>query len=272
MTLADGSRPAPGAADDPRAPGALPWFLPIPVPPLPYRNVRELLDDPDQATERELRQSLRDIRMANIVGQGTAVVVRHLPDVLGRWPAGKVLAVLDLATGSGDIPRAVVRWCRRRRIPCRVTATDISPQVLSATRDHTRRYPEITLLACDSTAPPFMPASFDLVICSLALHHMDAQAATRTLGHMARLARRGFIVNDVERSWPALIASIVLVYGMTRNRLTRHDGPASVRRAFTRLEIRSMAGAAGIIGGRIVQHAFWRIALVGRRSGVPREL
>lgn len=257
--------PAWGGADDPRPPGALPAFIPLHIPPLPYENIRELLDDPQAAGADELHQSLRDIRMANVVGQGTAVVLRHLPDVLGAWPAGRPLRVLDLATGSGDIPRAVVGWCRRRGIPCRVVATDISPHVLAAARAHTRDYPEITILACDAGRPPFAPGVFDLVTCSLALHHLDAPAAARTLGAMARLARCGFIVNDVERSWPAWIAAVVLVYGITRNRLTRHDGPASVKRAFTRTEIRAMATQAGIRGGCILQHAFWRIAFVGRR-------
>ncbi|HMA34140.1 MAG TPA: methyltransferase domain-containing protein [Chloroflexia bacterium] len=257
--------PAPGAADDPRRPGALPAFLPLRFPSLPYANVRELLDDPDVASPQELRQSLRDIRMANLVGQGTAVVLRHLSDVVGDWPAGRPLQVLDLATGSGDIPRAIVGWARRRGLTCQVLATDISPAVLRAAQDHTRGYPEIALLACDSRYPPFPSASFDLVTCSLALHHLDADGAVRTLGNMARLARHGFIVNDVERSWPAYLASVALVYGITRNRLTRHDGPASVQRAFTRTEIRQMATAAGIRGGRIVQHAFWRIAFVGRQ-------
>jgi 2-polyprenyl-3-methyl-5-hydroxy-6-metoxy-1,4-benzoquinol methylase len=256
---------APGAADDPRAPGALPGFIPIRLPQLPYENVRELLDDPDEATPRELQQSLRDIRLANLVGQGTAVVLRHLPDVLAGWPPGRTLHVLDLATGSGDIPRAVLGWCRRRGIACRITASDISPEVLEETARHTGRAAEIHLLACDSRQPPFAPLSFDVVICSLALHHLDAAGATATIGQMARLARWGFIVNDVERSWPAYVASVALVYGITRNRLTRHDGPASVKRAFTRTEVRQMAGEAGVRGGRIVQHAFWRIAFVGRR-------
>jgi len=257
--------PPPGWADDLRAPGAItgvPWT----PPPLPYTNIRELLDDPDTAGTHELRQSLRDIRMANVVGQGTAVILRHLPAVIGAWPAGQPLRVLDFATGSGDIPRAIVQWARRRGIACTVLATDISPAVLAETQRFTRAYPEITLMACDSRDAPFAPSSFDVVTCSLALHHLDAPGAVATLGQMARLARHGFIVNDVERSWPAYLGALALVYGLTRNRLTRHDGPASVRRAFTRTEIRQMATAAGIGGGRIVQHAFWRIAFVGRRA------
>ena len=257
--------PPPGWADDLRAPGAItgvPWT----PPPLPYTNIRELLDDPDTAGTHELRQSLRDIRMANVVGQGTAVILRHLPAVIGAWPAGQPLRVLDFATGSGDIPRAIVQWARRRGIACTVLATDISPAVLAETQRFTRAYPEITLMACDSRDAPFAPSSFDVVTCSLALHHLDAPGAVATLGQMARLARHGFIVNDVERSWPAYLGALALVYGLTRNRLTRHDGPASVRRAFTRTEIRQMAAAAGIGGGRIVQHAFWRIAFVGRRA------
>ncbi len=268
MPLTAPARP-PGYADDPRPPGALPAWLPWQPPPLPYRNEPELLDAPGEATEHELRESLHDIRMANVVGRGTAVALAHLPDVLGDWPAGKPLRVLDLATGSGDIPRAILRWARRRGIPCTVVAADISPEVIAETRRHTRGNAAIHLVVCDATRPPFPPESFDLVTLNLALHHLDVTSARLTLGQMARLARHGFIVNDVERSWPALIASIILVYGITRNRLTRNDGPASVRRAFTRTEIRRLAGEAGVHGGRLVQHAFWRIAFVGRKA--PRD-
>jgi ubiquinone/menaquinone biosynthesis C-methylase UbiE len=269
MAITGQAPAAPGYADDPRQPGALPAFVPLRFPQLPYEDIRELLDDPQEAGADELRQSLRDIRLANIVGQGTAVVLRHLPGIVGDWPAGRPLRVLDFATGSGDIPRAVVRWCRRRRIRCQVLATDISPEDLRETRRHCRAFPEIEVMVCDSRAAPFPDASFDLVTCSLALHHLDPDGATRTLAAMARIARRGFIVNDVERSWPAYLASVALVYGVTRNRLTRHDGPASVKRAYTRTEIRRMAELAGIRGGRIVQHAFWRIAFVGRRGAHP---
>ena len=65
---------------------------------------------------------------------------------------------------------------------------------------------------------------------------------------MARLARVGFIVNDIERCWPAYVGVHLLVSTPITNRLTRHDGPASVSRAFTAYEWPRMAAEAGVRG------------------------
>ena len=78
---------APGAADDPRAPGA-PAFIPIRLPPLPYtKTCSELLDDTRRGERRGSTPDLRDIRLANWSGQGTAV---DPPPgrLLAGWPAG----------------------------------------------------------------------------------------------------------------------------------------------------------------------------------------
>lgn len=232
---------------------------------MPYQDIAELLDTPGEASEAELRETLRDIRLANIFGFGTAVILKHLDQLAADWPPDKTLEVLDLATGSGDIPRAVVRWARRRNIAVHVMATDISAEVIAEARHQTADFSEINVMVADAQDVPFAPQSFDVVICSLAFHHMSFDGATKALGNMARLARVGFIVNDVERSWPAFWAATFLVTSITRNRLTRHDGPTSVKRAWTRSEWRNMADIAGVQGGRIVQHAFWRIAFVGKR-------
>src|SRR3712207_5450020 len=84
------------------------------LPPLAYENIPELLDRPDAEPESDLRHSLRDIRLANLIGQGTAVVLHYLTRLTRNWPSGQPIRILDLATGSGDIPLAICRWADRR--------------------------------------------------------------------------------------------------------------------------------------------------------------
>ncbi|HUP28301.1 MAG TPA: methyltransferase domain-containing protein [Chloroflexia bacterium] len=232
----------------------------------PYRNVPELLDSLDDVSEKDLTTTLRDIRRANIFGLGTWVIKHHLADLLRDVPPNRPLRVLDLATGSADIPEELCRWAARVGRDISFVATDISPEILAVARRRVTKAGfghKVSFLACDASEVPFSDNSFDVVICSLALHHLSLGDARHALREMSRAARVGFIVNDVYRSQGAWYMAWLLTHLTTNNRLTRHDGPASVLRAFSPAEMRRMAAELGIATS-VQKHAFWRAALVGR--------
>jgi 2-polyprenyl-3-methyl-5-hydroxy-6-metoxy-1,4-benzoquinol methylase len=235
----------------------------------PYRDVHELLDHAGSASPHELEHTLRDIRRANIFGLGTWVIKHHLERLIGEWPAGRPLQVLDLATGSADIPQALCRWAESRGLEIEIVATDISPEILRVARkriEKTGYGNRVRFLACDAARTPFAARSFDVVICSLAFHHLSVKQASAAMPELARIARTGFIINDIYRSGGALLMAWVLAHFTTTNRLTRHDGPASVVRAFTPAELRRMASRAGVCV-RVYIHPFWRVAVVGSAEG-----
>jgi ubiquinone/menaquinone biosynthesis C-methylase UbiE len=232
----------------------------------PYRNVRELLDVPGEANEHDLQQTLRDIRRANIFGLGTWVVTHHLDELLRDIPREQTLQILDLATGSADIPEELCRWAEREGRTVEITATDISPEILHVARQRILDAGfagRVRLLACDATSTPFADRHFDVVVCSLALHHLDVDSARLAFAEMARLSKVGFIVNDIYRSQGAWLMARFLTFVTTTNRLTKHDGPASVYRAFTPAEVGRIAQDART-HVTVHTHPFWRVAAVGR--------
>jgi ubiquinone/menaquinone biosynthesis C-methylase UbiE len=232
----------------------------------PYRNVRELLDVPGEANEHDLQQTLRDIRRANIFGLGTWVVTHHLDELLREVPREQPLQILDVATGSADIPEELCRWAEREGRTVEITATDISPEILNVARQRILDAgfaDRVRLLACDATSIPFADRHFDVVVCSLALHHLDVDSARLAFGEMARLSKVGFIVNDIYRSQGAWLMARFLTLVTTTNRLTKHDGPASVYRAFTPAEVGRIAQDART-DVTVHTHPFWRVAAVGR--------
>ncbi|MEA2575416.1 MAG: hypothetical protein QOH93_2714 [Chloroflexia bacterium] len=216
--------------------------------------------------DHDLQTTLRDIRRANIFGLGTWVIKHHLEKLL-TGHTGK-LSVLDVATGSGDIPEELFRWARKRRAGLSCVLTDISPEILGVARERIKDVgfgDAASFAVCDAGRLPFPDASFDVVVCSLAFHHLKVAQAKAALREMARLSRVGFIVNDVYRSQGAWYMAWVLVHLTTTNRLTRHDGPASVLRAFTPRELRRMAAEVGV-SVSVFTHPFWRMAVVGKAS------
>jgi ubiquinone/menaquinone biosynthesis C-methylase UbiE len=116
----------------------------------------------------------------------------------------------------------------------------------------------------DALRLPFAAARFDLVLCSLALHHFSDDDAVAVLRELARVTKGVLIVNDLRRS-PTACALIWLLTRFCRNRLTRYDSPLSVRRAFTPEEMRALAHAAALDGARVLCQPFFRQALVYER-------
>jgi ubiquinone/menaquinone biosynthesis C-methylase UbiE len=232
---------------------------------LPHRtDAEELLDLPDHDPD-ELAANLHDIRTVNRLAGGSAVVLKHLPPLIANLPHEQPVHILDLATGSGDIPRELAGWAVRRGRSVSLTLTDLSPQILELARRTLADEPGATFAVCDARDAPFPDRAFDVVLCSLSLHHFAPVDGVRVLREMDRLSRAGFILNDIRRCITGYVAAWAASRMATRNRLTRHDMPLSVRRAYTPGELRALLHEAGIEHATVTTHPLFRMAAVQRK-------
>lgn len=225
-------------------------------------NAVELLDG--TCSVFDLEANLRDIAVLNRFG-GSWVTRSHLAGLLRDRRAGPV-TVLDVGSGGADIPVRLVRWARRRGQRLRVLAVDRDRQILDVGRRRASRFPEIFFIQADGLNLPVKSGGVDVVISSLTLHHVEPHAAPRFLAEMAAAARAGFVVNDLMRGRLAYALVWIATRLFGRNRMTRHDGPLSVLRAYTVEEIRALARQAGVGRISIVRHPLCvRLAVVGER-------
>lgn len=220
----------------------------------------ELMDRPD-APPAELRRSLADLRAVNRWLGGTAALLRLLRPMLPAVPERPV-RVIDVATGSGDIPVALARWAARRGERLVITATDLHQETLGAARAQTAEHPEITVVAGDALRLPFEDGSFHIATCCTALHHFAEDDAVEVLREMRRVASYGIVVIDLRRSRAAMFGARLLASTLWRSHpITRHDGPASVRGAFTAAELHALARRAGIERPVVRSHSLIRVSL-----------
>lgn len=235
--------------------------MPSAFAPLPRDVERiELLDRPG-TSRAELAESLADIARLNRLGPTRSILAAIAP-FFERQRSPAPLRILDVGTGSADIPVAIARWARRRDRRVSVLALDVQPDVIACAAAATRGFPEVRLVAGDALQPPVRAAGVDVAICSLTLHHLPEDAVTRLLGLLASVARLGFVVSDLRRGRLAYAAVWLATHAISRNRLTRHDGPLSVRRAYTRPELARLSARAGLAGIR------WRLGPAFRVIGV----
>jgi SAM-dependent methyltransferase len=214
---------------------------------------RELMDDPIESLA-ELEANIADIEFANRAFGGIAPVLREVR-------RSRAHTLLDVCCGSADIPLAIVRDARRRGERIALTLFDRSAQMLTIARSRADGEPDVMFAAGDATALPFGDAAFDVVTCNLALHHFEPDAARALLRELRRVARLMPVVCDLRRSVPALAAAFLWSRLASRNRLTRHDAPLSVRRAYTGGEARTLALGAGWHAPCVRPEAFFRMTL-----------
>ena len=205
-------------------------------------HASELLDGPldDPAA---LAANLRDLRRINRVTGGAALSLRAVRAL------GDATTILDVGTGAADIPALLIADARHRGRGLAITATDSREEVLDAAlvvSPSLSTAAGLTLAVADGRRLPYADASFDVVHASLLLHHLDADDALAVLREMRRVARRGIVVNDLARSRLFWVGAWLLTRTLAGSRYTRHDGPLSVRRAWTRAEMIDLLGRAGL--------------------------
>jgi 2-polyprenyl-3-methyl-5-hydroxy-6-metoxy-1,4-benzoquinol methylase len=200
----------------------------------------ELMDRPQPVTA-ELESDLRNIRALNRYF-GSYALARLF---LRRWiQPGAQLRVLDLATGSGDIPRLVIDYARKVGATVTVEAIDQQSSTLEIARGLSADHPEIDFKQGDVLSFG-EDGQYDVVLCSLALHHFAEDAAVRLLERSRHLSRRFVLVSDLRRGFLATVGVYLLTTLIYRESMTRTDARLSAERAFSFREFGSLAERAG---------------------------
>ena len=159
--------------------------------------------------------------------------------------------VLDVGAGTG---RVALQMARGGAV---VTAVDASTEMLAvARRRAAAEGVAIRFVVGDAHALEFPDRSFDVAHASLVLHHLGPDAAVQLLHEMARVARLGVVVNDLERARLGWIGAWLMGHLLTRSRFTRHDAPLSVARSYRASEMTGLMRAADLVPVRIVRGAF----------------
>ena len=207
-------------------------------------NVLELMDRP--LPDATLAASLADIERLNAWFGGHRLTVQALARALRDARRGRRLTVLDVGGGRGDLALRLVAWARRNHRKIRVIVLERDSSTIALARRHCAAAPEIVFIQADAAAMPLREAGVDVAVSVLTLHHLEADAAASMLREMRAVARRAVIVNDLLRTRAAWALVWLATRLFARHPISRHDGPLSVRRAYSADEITTLAEKAGV--------------------------
>jgi SAM-dependent methyltransferase len=226
----------------------------------------ELMDDPDLDPAQH-RQALAGLARLNAWSGGVQLLWKELRKI--ALEAARPLRVLDVATGSGDVPIELAKRAKRACIPMHFSGCDVSDTAVSASRENALRVGvELDIFQHDVLQSP-LPDGFDVILASLFLHHLSNDQGVALLQDMGRATQQAIIVSDLVRSRLNLAVVFATSRLLSRSPIVHFDGPASVRAAYTSAEARGLATRAGLSDSTVAVHFPTRWLLTWRKHHDP---
>ena len=223
----------------------------------------EDIDDPALDTA-QLQGALRGLERINLLSASAGMVWQPIRRLARELKTDR-LRVLDIATGAGDVPLRLWHKARRSGLTLEIVGLDVSERAVEfATRRAETCGARIEFRKLDVFSES-LPTGFDVVTCSLFLHHLDEATARQLLRRMAEAAERLVLVNDLRRqAWGMFLAHFAGNV-LSRSPVVRVDAVRSVRAAFTLEEARALAAEAGLSGAIVSSRWPARYLLSWRR-------
>jgi ubiquinone/menaquinone biosynthesis C-methylase UbiE len=205
--------------------------------------------DEDLGTTAEVAASLHDLRHINRWFGGVATTTNLLRRIFRETHSHK-LSLLEVGAGAGDTPLTAQK---------KLAAEGLQLQVVLLDRvwSHLPRNGAASI-AGDAAKLPIRDNSFDVVSCTLLAHHFEPDRLQAFIAEALRVTRRAVLINDLIRSR----LHLALVYSglpLFRSRITWHDAPASVRRAYTCAEMHKLLQEAPATRREISRHYLFRM-------------
>lgn len=205
----------------------------------------ELMDQPG-LSDSEHGNALMGLRRVNWFSRSSSMFWKPLLK-LSQTSDQRPLRILDIASGGGDVSIDLATRARQAGLDVEITGCDISEYAVQHATElaQHRHLKNVHFFQNDIFQEP-AEQKYDLVMCSLFLHHLDEPQAVQLMKWMAESTRHLMLINDLRRTrlgyWLAWGGCRLL----TRSPIVHTDGPISVAAAFSVEEAEQLAQQAGL--------------------------
>lgn len=206
-----------------------------------FRQV-ELMDNPNLDAELHA-EALRGLERLNVLSSSANLLWKELKNLAQNKTT---IRVLDIATGSGDIPINLAQRARNADLRFEFVGADISKTAidLAQKKAHAKNV-AVDFIQLDVSTEE-IPSGFDVIMTSLFTHHLDPPQVIDLFSKMHKATKQLLLVNDLVRS-PLSFAIVWLATRLvTRSPIVQYDGPVSVKASYTMKEMKQLAQKAGL--------------------------
>lgn len=186
------------------------------------------------------RDTLDKLEIINRFLGGNSVTINGLKNLLKNQSKNKTITIVDLGCGNGDILRDVAKFGRKNNYSFNLIGIDANLAAIEYAKELSKEYSELSFKTIDVLSEDFKKQSYDVVLCTLFLHHFKNEELISFLKTTTNKATIGVVVNDLHRHKLAYYL-FKLIGFFIKNKMVRQDGLTSVLRAFKREDLENIA-------------------------------
>lgn len=210
-----------------------------------------LVDTSNRSSETEImddftmkgvlfRDTLDKLEIINRLLGGNKVTIKGLKELLKNKSKNKIITIVDLGCGHGDILRDIAKFGRKNNYTFRLIGIDANIAAIDYAKELSCEYSELSFKAIDIFSEDFKKQSYDIVLCTLFLHHFKNNELISFLKMTIERATIGVVVNDLHRHKLAYYL-FKLIGFFIKNKMIREDGLTSILRAFKKKDLENIS-------------------------------
>ena len=199
-------------------------------------NQSEMMDDFDMEGN-VLKDALDKIAKINQVLGGNKLTLQGIEQLIKNKPTEETITIVDVGCGSGDMLRTLADYAENNKLDFKLIGVDANNCTVNYARELSLNYPYIKYRCEDIFKKPFEILQYDIVLCTLTLHHFKDEEIIKLLEVFKANAKLGIVINDLERSSISYRLFQTLCFIFRLNDMSRKDGLVSILRGFKKTEL-----------------------------------
>ncbi|MCW2120706.1 methyltransferase domain-containing protein [Flavobacterium sp. 7A] len=200
-----------------------------------YRTTEEEIMDDFSLEGEELRDALDKIAAINQFLGGNQLTLQGVKQLIGSKT--QKLTIVDVGCGNGDMLRALAHFGSKNKLEFNLIGIDANAFTVNHAIALSKEYSNISYQCIDIFEEEFKALQYDLLLCTLTLHHFKNDQINYLLQLFSSKAAVGIVINDLHRTSVAyrLFQLVCFVFGL--NNMSREDGLVSILRGFKKEEL-----------------------------------
>ena len=196
----------------------------------------EIMDDFSLEGE-ELTDALNQIANINQLLGGNKLTLQGVKQLLKKTDISKSITIADIGCGNGDMLRMLSKYGKKKGIQFKLIGVDANAFTINYAKSLSTEYSNIEYICLDIFSEEFTRLPYDIVLCTLTLHHFTNDQISLLLNTLHTNASVGIVVNDLHRSKMAYRLFEIIAATFNLNKMSREDGLVSILRGFKKEDL-----------------------------------
>ncbi|MCX2454072.1 methyltransferase domain-containing protein [Pedobacter sp. PLR] len=161
------------------------------------------------------------------------------------------ISILDVGCGNGDMLRVLADYANSNHLKFKLKGIDANAFTVQHASQLSSAYENISYECVDVFQESALPEHYDIILCTLTLHHFKDPEIIQLLTIFREKARLGIVINDLQRSAIPYYLFIALCFVFRLNKMSKEDGLISILRGFKRKDLEQYSNQLKLINTSI---------------------